>query len=163
MARRALVGAPVARGARRRHGRHACGALWSKDYHSLWLNSAALARAGGDLEVDGGVVERDAAGEPTGILREESAWRFRDRHVVVSEDEYVAATREGIRLANQRGVGAIHDKDGWLGAQAIFARIHERDGLTLRVWQSLPYDAVGELAELRLGPASATTTCGSAT
>jgi predicted amidohydrolase YtcJ len=125
-------------------------ALWSKDYHSLWLNSAALARARGDLEVDGGVVERDAAGEPTGILREESAWRFRDRHVVVSEDEYVTATREGIRLANQRGVGAIHDKDGWLGAQAIFARIHQRDGLTLRVWQSLPYDGVGNLAELRL-------------
>ena len=125
-------------------------ALWSKDYHSLWLNSAALARAGGDLEVAAGVVERDAAGEPTGILREESAWRFRDRHVVVSEDEYVAATREGIRVANRRGVGAIHDKDGWLGAQAIFARIHQRDGLTLRVWQSLPYDVAGDLAALRL-------------
>ena len=125
-------------------------ALWSKDYHSLWLNSAALARAGGDLQVDGGVVERDAAGEPTGILREESAWRFRDLHVAVSEDEYVAATREGIRVANQRGVGAVHDKDGWLGAQAIFARVHQRDGLTLRVWQSLPYDAAGDLAELRL-------------
>jgi predicted amidohydrolase YtcJ len=125
-------------------------ALWSKDYHSLWLNSAALARAGGDLEVAGGVVERDADGEPTGILREESAWRFRDRHVVVSEDEYVAATREGIRVANRRGVGAIHDKDGWLGAQAIFARIHQRDGLTLRVWQSLPYDVAGDLAALRL-------------
>jgi predicted amidohydrolase YtcJ len=125
-------------------------ALWSKDYHSLWLNSAALARAGGDLEVAAGVVERDAAGEPTGILREESAWRFRDRHVVVSEDEYVAATREGIRAANGRGVGAIHDKDGWLGAQAIFARIHQRDGLTLRVWQSLPYDVAGDLAALRL-------------
>ena len=41
-------------------------ALWSKDYHSLWLNTAALARAGGDLEVHGGVVERDADGEPTG-------------------------------------------------------------------------------------------------
>jgi predicted amidohydrolase YtcJ len=125
-------------------------ALWSKDYHSLWLNSAALARASGDLEVAAGVVERDAAGEPTGVLREESAWRFRDRHVVVSEDEYVAATREGIRVANGRGVGAIHDKDGWLGAQAIFARIHQRDGLTLRVWQSLPYDVAGDLEALRL-------------
>ena len=52
-------------------------ALIAKDYHSLWLNSAALARAGGDLEVAGGVVERDGAGEPTGILREEAAWRSR--------------------------------------------------------------------------------------
>src|SRR5262245_43191205 len=53
--------------------------LWSKDYHSLWLNSAALALAHGDLQVDGGVVERDADGEPTGVLREESAWQFRAR------------------------------------------------------------------------------------
>src|SRR5262245_45724708 len=43
--------------------------LFSKDYHSAWLNSAALARADGDLEVEGGVVERNEAGEPTGILR----------------------------------------------------------------------------------------------
>ena len=125
-------------------------ALWSKDYHSLWVNGAGLARAGGDLEVHGGVVERDASGEPTGVLREESAWRFRDLHVVVSEDEFVEATREGIKLANARGVAAIHDKDGWLGAHAVFGRIHERDGLTLRVWQSLPYDHVDRLAELRL-------------
>jgi predicted amidohydrolase YtcJ len=125
-------------------------ALWSKDYHSLWLNTAGLARATGDLDVPGGVVERDDDGEPTGILREESAWRFRDRFVTVTEDEWVAATREGIRVANARGVGAIHDKDGWLGANAIFARIHEHDGLTLRVWQSLPHDRVGELAELRI-------------
>jgi predicted amidohydrolase YtcJ len=125
-------------------------ALWSKDYHSLWLNSAGLARANGDLEVPGGVVERDDSGTPTGILREESAWRFRDRYVTVTEDEWVAATREGIKLANARGVGAIHDKDGWLGANAIFARIHENDGLTLRVWQSLPHDRVGELAALRI-------------
>ena len=118
-------------------------ALWSKDYHSLWLNTAALARAGGDLEVHGGVVERDADGEPTGVLREESAWRFRERHVAVTEDEWVAATRDGLRVANERGVGAIHDKDGWLGAHGIFARIHETGGLTLRVWQSLPAEHVG--------------------
>jgi len=125
-------------------------ALWSKDYHSLWLNSAALARAGGDLQVSGGVVERDERGEPTGILREESAWRFRDRHVEVTEDEWVAATRDGLRVAAERGVGAIHDKDGWLGAHGIFARIHESGGLTLRVWQSLPTDHVRRLAELGL-------------
>ena len=125
-------------------------ALWSKDYHSLWLSSAALARAGGDLDVPGGVVERDDAGEPTGVLREESAWRFRERHVTVSEDEWVSATREGLKVASSRGVGAIHDKDGWLGAPAIFGRIHETAGLTLRVWQSLPAEQAEHLAELGL-------------
>ena len=53
----------------------------AKDYHSLWLNSAALALANGDLEVHGGVVERDARGAPTGVLREEAAWRFEERHL----------------------------------------------------------------------------------
>lgn len=125
-------------------------ALWAKDYHSLWLNSAALVRAGGDLDVTGGVVERDAAGEPTGVLREESAWRFRERFVAVTEDEWVEATREGIRVANGRGVAAVHDKDGWLGAAAVFGRIHEREGLTLRVWQSLPAEKIGELADLHV-------------
>ena len=51
-------------------------AMVARDHHSLWLNSAALALAGGDLEVEGGVVERDARGEPTGVLREEASWRF---------------------------------------------------------------------------------------
>ena len=64
-------------------------ALIAKDYHSLWLNSAALALAGGDLDVAGGVVERDADGEPTGVLREEAAWRFKERHMRVSDDAYL--------------------------------------------------------------------------
>jgi predicted amidohydrolase YtcJ len=125
-------------------------ALWSKDYHSLWLNSAGLAVARGDLDVPGGIVERDSDGSPTGVLREESAWRFRERFVTVAEDEWVEATREGIRVANARGVAAIHDMDGWLGAAAIFGRIHDREGLTLRVWQSLPADRLSHLEALPL-------------
>lgn len=124
--------------------------LISKDYHSVWLNSAALAAAGGDLEVHGGVVERDAAGEPTGILREESAWRFRDRHVSTTEDEWVEATRAGLRLASSRGVGAIHDKDGWLGAPGIFQRLRNEGNLSVRVWGSIPHEQLDSAAALSL-------------
>ncbi len=81
-------------------------ALLARDSHSLWVNSAALARANGDLETPGGVVERDAAGEPTGVLREEAAWRFRGEHVEIAGDEYIAAMRSGLRLAASRGVTA---------------------------------------------------------
>ncbi len=125
-------------------------ALWAKDLHSLWLNSAALALAGGDLETEGGVVERDGQGEPTGVLREEAAWRFRERFPSVSEDEWLEVTREGVKLANSRGVTAVHDKDGWIGAPEIFQRLQERGGLTLRVWQSLPWKKLPELEALRL-------------
>jgi predicted amidohydrolase YtcJ len=125
-------------------------ALWAKDYHSLWLNSAALALARGDLDHEGGIVERDTAGDPTGVLREESAWQFRERFVTVAEDEWVDATCEGLRLAAARGVVAVHDKDGWLGAPRIFQRLSERKGLTLRVWQSVPHERLPELEALNL-------------
>jgi predicted amidohydrolase YtcJ len=125
-------------------------ALWSKDDHSLWLSTAALARAGGDLAVEGGVVELDAAGEPTGLLREEAAWRFRERWLEVSEDEYLDAMREGIAAAHARGVTSVHDKDGWVGALTLWQRLQARSGLTLRVWQSLPHERLDDLEALGL-------------
>jgi predicted amidohydrolase YtcJ len=121
-------------------------ALMARDYHSLWLNSAALARANGDLHVPGGVVEVDARGEPTGVLREECAWHFRDTHVRPTDDEMVEASRDGLRIATSRGVTSVHDKDGWLGALRVWQSLADEGSLTLRVWQSLPHYQVEELA-----------------
>jgi predicted amidohydrolase YtcJ len=123
-------------------------ALMARDYHSLWLNSAALAHANGELEAAGGVVVRDERGDPTGVLREECAWHFRDTYVRPSEDELVEASREGVRLAAGRGVTAVHDKDGWLGALGVWQRLRDEGSLTLRVWQSVPAEQVDELAAL---------------
>jgi predicted amidohydrolase YtcJ len=123
-------------------------ALMARDYHSLWLNSAALAAADGKLEVAGGVVELDENGEPTGVIREESAWQFRDRYLTASDDEFVDAMRDGLKIVAARGVTAVHDKDGWLGAPRFWQRLAEDGALTLRVWQSLPHDHVGRLEEL---------------
>jgi predicted amidohydrolase YtcJ len=125
-------------------------ALMSKDYHSLWVNSAALGLADDELQVPGGVVERDETGEPTGVLREECAWHFRDTYVRPTEDEMVDACREAIPLALSRGVVAVHDKDGWLGALRVFQRLRDEGALDLRVWQSLPWDHVEQLQEIGL-------------
>jgi predicted amidohydrolase YtcJ len=127
-------------------------ALFAHDYHSLWLNSAGLALAEGDLDVPGGVVERDGSGKPTGILREEAAWQFRDRHLTVPDDEYVDAMREGLRAAAARGVAAVHDKDGWLGAARFWQRLRNEDALTVRVWQSLPHEHLDRIVEAGLPP-----------
>jgi predicted amidohydrolase YtcJ len=123
-------------------------AMIAKDYHSLWLNSAALALADGDLEVAGGVVERDERGEPTGVLREEAAWRFKERHLAVGDTDYLEAMRTGLKLAASRGVTAVHDKDGWLGALGLWQQLEQTESLTLRVWQSVPHGRVGELRSL---------------
>jgi predicted amidohydrolase YtcJ len=119
-------------------------ALMSKDYHSLWVNSAALERADEPLEVPGGVVE------PSGILRENAAWAFRDRYVRPSVEEMLEASRKGMRVAASRGVVAIHDKDGWLGAFEVFERLLEAGELDVRVWQSFPWDRLDDLRSLGL-------------
>ena len=100
--------------------------LISKDYHSR-LAQLGGARGRGRRPRRSTAASSSAtrSGEPTGVLREESAWRFRDRYVVTTMDEWVEATRLGLRLAASRGVGAIHDKDGWLGAPGIFQRLRD--------------------------------------
>src|SRR5262245_48164916 len=123
-------------------------AMVAKDHHSLWLNSAALALAGGDLEVEGGVVERDERGDPTGVLREQAAWQFQARHLAVTDDEYIDAMRHGLKTAAARGVTAVHDKDGGLGALSLWQRLEAEGALSLRVWQSLPHDRLPELRAL---------------
>src|SRR5213080_13926 len=125
-------------------------ALMARDYHSLWLNSAALAHANGNLQVPGGVVEVDEQGEPTGVLREECAWHFRDSYASPSDEESVEAMREGLRVAASRGVTAVHDKDGWRGALGFWQTLAAEGVLTLRVWQSVPAEQAAELAALRV-------------
>jgi predicted amidohydrolase YtcJ len=123
-------------------------ALMSRDNHSVWLNSAALAQANGDLQVPGGVVQRDERGEPTGLLLEESAWHFRETYIVTPEAEWVEAMRAGVKLANSRGVTAVHDKDGWMGILRWWQTLRDEDALSLRVWQSLPYERLPEVEAL---------------
>jgi predicted amidohydrolase YtcJ len=123
-------------------------ALMARDSHSVWLSSAALARANGDLHVPGGVVEVDERGEPTGVLREESCWHFRDAYIETTDEEYVEAMRSALKLANSRGVTAVHDKDGWLGAFRFWQRLDSEGVLTLRVWQSLPAEKSDQLADI---------------
>ena len=55
------------------------------------------------------------------------------------DDEYLEAMRAGVKLANARGVTAVHDKDGWLGA--------------LRLWQQLEERGHADAARLAVDPA----------
>ena len=106
-------------------------ALLAHDWHSLWLNSAALAFAGGDLERPGGEVDLEA-----GVLREEAAWSFRDRFTLPTHAELVEATRAALPVAAARGVTAIHCKDGLIGSREVYRDLAGE--LPFRVWQSLP-------------------------
>ena len=84
------------------------------------------------------------------MLREESAWHFREKYVYgqTPASEWVDAMRDGVKLANSRGVTAVHDKDGWVGILPWWQELHAEGALTLRVWQSLPHEQLDAIEAL---------------
>ncbi len=120
--------------------------LWAHDRHTAWLSSAALARV---PVGDAPVVERDAAGEPTGVLRETAAWDAAAAVPMPRELELDAAVAHGLREAHARGVTGIHDFQREHGL-AAFQRVNAERRLTLRVWASLPAERLDEVIALGL-------------
>ena len=125
----------------------------AKDCHSLWLNSAALARADGDLQVPGGVVETDDHGEPTGVLREESAWHFRE-HVYGRDARRRSGSTPcatGVKLA-QLARRHRRPRQGRLARRSSAGgrTLRAEGALTLRVWQSLPHEQLDAIEALGL-------------
>ena len=139
-------------------------ALMARDSHSVWLNSAALARANGDLQVPGGVVELDERGEPTGVLREESCWHFRDRYIETTDDEYVEAMRAGVQ---PRGL-ARRDRSarqGRLARRAPLLAAARGGGLALPAGLAVAARPTSQASSRgsTCAAASAARSCGSAT
>ena len=70
--------------------------------------------------------------------------------------------RAGIRLAHARGVTAIHDKDGWLGAPRLWQRLHEEGSAdAARLAVAAPRAARRARGARACAPGSATTGSGS--
>ncbi|MHA4837539.1 amidohydrolase [Sphingopyxis sp. MSC1_008] len=81
------------------------------DLHMLLLNSLALKLAGIDRntpDVAGGVIERDARGEPTGIIKDAAKDLVLRAIGAPSAEQVDAATRQGIELALSKGVTQVH-------------------------------------------------------
>jgi predicted amidohydrolase YtcJ len=91
-------------------------ALASHDYHSFWVNSEALTRAGIDattLDPGAGHIERDGAGEPTGMLFESDAMALIERVMSPPDDEtLLAELRAVFAELRSRGVTGVHNIEG---------------------------------------------------
>ncbi|MFZ1595749.1 MAG: amidohydrolase, partial [Anaerolineae bacterium] len=119
-------------------------ALDSKDWHSLWVNSLALARAGitaSTPDPADGMIERDPqTGEPTGILRENAVKLLDGVIEQPGLDESCAATLEGIHLAWANGLTGIHEANDTAEMLAFrtYQALLRRGELGLRVNQAIP-------------------------
>ena len=115
--------------------------LKAKSGHALVANSHALRLAGisaGTPHPPGGRVGRDAAGQPDGLLFEESAMALVAGLVPrPAPEETDDALREAFPNAWRVGLTAIHDVDGTRAFEA-YQRLRARGELGLRVVKYLP-------------------------
>ncbi|MBI5031145.1 MAG: amidohydrolase [Chloroflexi bacterium] len=111
-----------------------------KDGHSIWVNSSALRAANITRDTpnpDGGVIDRDATGEPTGILRDNAMDLLEGKRgfdaEALSEDDLLHA----IQQAHKLGLTGIHNVEG-ADSLRLFQRLRAQDKLTLRVTHMIP-------------------------
>ena len=126
--------------------------LRSRDGHSRWANSRALAVAGVTRDTvtpEGGEIERDVSGQPTGVLRE-NAIRLLDACVPQpSRDEVRRALRWGQAEAVSRGLTSIHDLDNPMPeAHRGFQELLDVGALHLRVHMGIPHGRLDAALEL---------------
>jgi hypothetical protein len=119
--------------------------LSSNDGHSYWLNSRALERIGvtaKTLDPPGGKIQRDKAGEPTGILWEPGVFALL-KGVIDQPDQatLVAALRAGIEAAHRAGVVGIHCPERETSFIALQELLHQ-GALQLRVLMHISVESL---------------------
>lgn len=121
------------------------------DLHMLLLNSLALKLAGIDRntpDVPGGVIERDANGDPTGIVKD-AAKDLVIRAIGSPSDAQIdTAIRHGIELGLSKGVTQIHTPElDWITHDAL-TRIRGRGETDIRFYSFVPLKDWERLATL---------------
>ncbi len=132
--------------------------LWRSDLHLAVANSRALEEAGITAQTSNpeqGVIDRDSAGEPTGILRELAIGLVRDVIPAPTEEETVDALRAALPALHALGLTGVHDHRimGGADGQPSFRacqRLQAADDLTLRLWMDLPGERLDEAIALGL-------------
>ena len=130
-------------------------ALDSKALHAVWVNSAALRIAGIDAttpDVPGGVIERDAAGVPTGILHENAVDLVARCYPKPDLAETAAAVHAATPSMWATGIVALHNandsRDGL--AFRTYQELRRRGELGLRVLQQFPVSNIDHLRAIGL-------------
>ncbi len=110
------------------------------DGHMALANGAALAAAGvtaATPEVEGGVIVRDTAGRPTGILKDE-AMALVQRVIPDPPDELEdQALLAAMRHVSRQGVTSVHSMGSW-DDLAVFERAAAAGRLTTRIYAAVP-------------------------
>jgi predicted amidohydrolase YtcJ len=111
------------------------------DGHTAWCNSAALHAAGvtrATPDPEGGVIARDADGEPTGVLKEAAQRLVRDKVPPASKEEKLRALKRGLELAASYGLTSAQNAMFDLADLPVYEQLLREGGLKLRFYSALP-------------------------
>jgi len=126
--------------------------LTAKSLHVGWVNHAALRMAGiGASTPDpvNGRIQRDAAGEPTGLLFEDAV-KLVETSIPEPGPEQLAGGLQGLIAGLHRlGLTGVHDFDSRTCFQAL-QLLDGRGDLALRVVKSVPAELLPQAAALGL-------------
>ena len=114
--------------------------LRRKDGHSAWVSTAALKLAGigqSTGEPPGGVIDRDRAGNPSGILRETAMQLVSATVPPANEADLDRAMDRALAALARFGLTSVHSMDSARGFGSL-QRLHARGRLPLRVTYNLP-------------------------
>lgn len=114
--------------------------LRDKSGHTAWVNSLALKMAGIDQQTAdpaGGEIQRDEAGQATGILFETAIDLVRDLIPQYTHEQLVEAMRIAQQNCWEVGLTGIHDFDG-RSCFAALQELHRQSELGLRVYKNIP-------------------------
>ena len=112
------------------------------DGHVSWTNSLALEKAGVTRQTqapEGGEILRDAAGEPTGILKETAANLVGRVVPDPSRAEAAQAVELALQEARRYGITSIHDNSPYEIIE-LYRALFAQDKLTVRVAEWLNFE-----------------------
>ncbi len=123
------------------------------DGHVSWVNSLAMQQANvtrATTNPEGGEIERDAQGEPTGILKETAAGLVGRIVPAPSRAEQMQALERALQEARSYGITSISDNSGYETTK-LYRDLLKANRLTVRIaeWQNFE-DTVAELKRQRV-------------
>ncbi len=119
------------------------------DGHVAITNSLALKLAGttrNTQDPPGGQIERDAAGNPTGMLKESAMGLVRRQVPEPTAAQQRRAIELALEEAARHGLTSVQDNSGWQDF-LVYEQLKKEGKLTLRVTEWLPFSAPLEQLE----------------
>jgi predicted amidohydrolase YtcJ len=124
--------------------------------HTTWANSAALAAAGMGASTKnpaGGRIERDAAGNPTGTLRDVAAEIVSAAKPSPGLDVEVAQLAKAFEAMRATGITSVQDADTDEHDMSLYKRLYDEHRLNMRVRATFGLKHTDRPAEKLIGEA----------